>query len=235
MQLPLCVLTVLLIGESSAKERPTPALPILPGKWNAALWRSAGPDGKMGRDPLTEAVIRQTFADSIGPELSANRTLFGGSVALDPLWLWPISQKVKRKGFKADFNACDVHVHNLRSLALFDAQVWRTAGLETAAVRLAFNIPILWLTGYYTLRNSYVLDLIPVKNRQGDFNIDIKDISAYVILVLKKNDTGSSSSISPGMSLSDFSLDVNWADIEVRFDNIAGRFSTIADWTLNQV
>ena len=79
-----------------------------------------------------------------------------------------------------------------------------------------------------------------MKDRQGDFNIDIKDISAYVIVVLNSTDNMDNSETEtttkkPAMELSEFNIDVNWADIEVRFDRIAGRFSTIADLTLNQV
>ena len=101
---------------------------------------------------MTEALLRQTFSDAVAPELSANGTLFGGSTPLDPLWLWPIEERIEQRGFSADFKACDVHVHNLRSMEMFDVRVMRTADLSVAAVRLAFHMPILWLTGYYTLR-----------------------------------------------------------------------------------
>ena len=54
---------------------------------------------------------------------------------LDPLLLWPITEKIKKKVFKADFEGCDVHMHNLKSGHLVDVQVVRNASLDTFATR----------------------------------------------------------------------------------------------------
>ena len=64
--------------------------------------------------------------------------------------------------FEADFSACDVHLHNLRSVSLDGLRVWRpirryvnsssaSDPLEFRSVAAAakFSFPILWLSGYY--------------------------------------------------------------------------------------
>ncbi len=54
--------------------------------------------------------------------------------------------------FEADFSACDVHLHNMRSVSLDWLRVWREKsadGATDAQVEATFSIPILWLSGYY--------------------------------------------------------------------------------------
>ncbi len=71
---------------------------------------------------------------------------------------------------------------------------------------------------------------MPVKRRQGDFNIDVKDVSVQVLLTLSRNDT------SKQLMVDKLDLDVAISGgAEVKFEKIAGRLSTVADLVLNQV
>lgn len=62
-------------------------------------------------------------------------------VTLDPFLLWPITEKIKKKVFRAEFEGCDVNMHNLKSGKLIDVKVARNAQLDTFATRHLQNNP----------------------------------------------------------------------------------------------
>jgi len=76
------------------------------------------------RDVLTEALVEQVFRDSIKASLGRRPAILLDS-EVDPLRLWPIDERLKEKAFEADFYACDVHLHNLKSAALERVRVER--------------------------------------------------------------------------------------------------------------
>lgn len=81
------------------------------------------------------SVIRDVVTnrnDHSGNETNAFKSYLS---TLDPYHLWPISEKLEKKVFSADFEACDVHMHNLRSGKLIHVQVVRNPNLETIATR----------------------------------------------------------------------------------------------------
>ncbi len=91
--------------------------------WHSLLWElsdfQSGGENNLHHDPLAERLCSQIFLDSIRPKLQSRQPLFSSEV--DPLWLWPIEQSLKQAPLTADFYACDVYLHNLRSLTLNQA------------------------------------------------------------------------------------------------------------------
>ncbi len=114
------------------------------------------------RDPLLERLLMQSFSDVLRPLLATpprfEPVSFFGQRA-DPLWLWPLRQHLREPGvFEAVFSACDVHMHNLRSVDVERINIWRRRTNSTedddglfdiAAVGARFTFPLLWLSGYY--------------------------------------------------------------------------------------
>ena len=94
------------------------------------------------------------------------------------------------------------------------------------------RFPILWLTGYYTLVNSVLFGFIPLKARRGDFNIDIKDVTVGVIVTVGSNETEEGV---PTAAIDTFEIGISWKNLAFKFDKIAGRFTTLADLTINEV
>ena len=64
-----------------------------------------------------------------------------------------------------------------------------------------------------------------MKSRKGDFNIDIKDVVVGVIVAIQDDK----------LIMSDYEVGIQWEDVSIKFENIAGRFSTIAHLTINEV
>ena len=94
------------------------------------------------------------------------------------------------------------------------------------------------------MRQSWAFSFVRVKDRQGDFNVDVKDVQVKVVLGLpsprlrseeEDSSNGNRTSASARFRLSGLEVHVAWDDIVVKFERIAGRFSTIADFFLNQV
>ena len=64
-------------------------------------------------DPLLETLLGQFFHDSIRPQMNRLEPALGA--VLDPLWLFPIGPlRVRKKMFKGQLTACNLHLHNLK-------------------------------------------------------------------------------------------------------------------------
>ena len=64
-------------------------------------------------DPLLETLLGQFFHDSIRPQMNRLEPTLGA--VLDPLWLFPIGPlRVRKKMFKGQLTACNLHLHNLK-------------------------------------------------------------------------------------------------------------------------
>ena len=61
--------------------------------------------------------------------------------------------------------------------------------------------------------------------------MDVKDVLVKVLLRLPAPDGGRRARF----ELSNLQVDVGWKEVVVKFERIAGRFSTVADLFLNQV
>ena len=81
--------------------------------------------------------------------------------------------------------------------------------MNTLAVRLLLKVPIVWMTGYYSLKNAKVFHFIPAGG-DGNFNVDLKYVSIEVVATMKstnellnllrtshQNNNSSSTSINP--------------------------------------
>jgi hypothetical protein len=62
----------------------------------------------------------------------------------------------------------------------------------------------------------------------GDFNIDVKDVTAGVVFSMKSDADG-------GIVIDKFEIGISWRGTTFKFERVAGRFTTIADLTINQV
>ncbi len=84
---------------------------------------------------------------------------------------------------------------------------------------------------------SFAFSFVPVKSRRGDFNVDVKDVVASVSFSLPPAVINNNGTEEGGVvfHIKDLQVHVSWADVVVKFERIAGRFSTIADLFLNQV
>ncbi len=93
------------------------------------------------------------------------------------------------------------------------------------------------------MRDSFAFAFVPVKDRQGDFNVDVKGVTTEIRLTLPvpppKHEAEEHNSTETEerhrFVIEDLDVDIRWKDVVVKFDRIAGRFSTIADLFLNQV
>ena len=56
--------------------------------------------------------------------------------------------------------------------------------MNTLAVRLLLKVPIVWMTGYYSLKNAKVFHFIPAGG-DGNFNVDLKYVSIEVVATMK--------------------------------------------------
>ena len=56
--------------------------------------------------------------------------------------------------------------------------------MNTFAVRLVFKVPIIWMTGYYSLKNAKVFHFIPAGG-SGNFNVDLKFVTIEVVATLR--------------------------------------------------
>lgn len=65
------------------------------------------------KDPLLETLLGQFYRDSIKPQMNRFEPALGA--VLDPLWLFPIGPlRVKKKMFRGQLTACNLHLHNLK-------------------------------------------------------------------------------------------------------------------------
>ena len=200
-----------------------------PGKWNSVLVTLSNGTNRVDRDPVLESLFKQAFHDALIPAVEGGRPLFGGST-VDPMWIWPLEQRIVQDVFKGDFSGCNVHMHNFKSAQLIDIEVYRTVDLKAAAARLYFHFPILWITGYYQLVRQVFFGFIPAKSRRGDFNIDVSRVSVSVILTLPLERDDEEADV----VLDEFFMNMHFGDIAVKFERIAGRFSKLAHLTMVQ-
>ena len=94
------------------------------------------------------------------------------------------------------------------------------------------------------MRDSFAFAFVPVKDRQGDFNVDVKGVTTEIRLTLpvpppkheaEEHNSTETEEERHRFVIEDLDVDIRWKDVVVKFDRIAGRFSTIADLFLNQV
>ena len=220
---------MLVLGSEAVKERPVEVIPRRPGEWNRVLATLSNGTRKVDRDPILEGLFKQTFYEVLKPAIRDRRPLFGGAT-LDPMWLWPMDMHIKQDVFEGDFSACNLHMHNFKSARIVAVEVRRTDDLNSAAVRIVFHFPILWITGYYQLVRQIFFGFVPAKSRRGDFNIDIKHVTVNVITTMTLPQTEAQD-----LMLDEFIMNLQFGDIAVNFERIAGRLSGIAHMTMNQL
>ena len=69
-------------------------------------------------------------------------------------------------------------------MLLHSVEVRRELQMNTLAVRLLLKVPIVWMTGYYSLKNAKVFHFIPAGG-DGNFNVDLKYVSIEVVATMK--------------------------------------------------
>jgi len=156
--------------------------------WHQTLYKASNGTGLLSRDPTIEALIRQVFNDIVKKDLARRKNVFGLAV-LDPVWLYPIGPvSFRKKGvLKGTLTACDLRLHNMKTVLLHHVEVRRDLHMNTFAVRLLLKVPITWMTGYYSLKNAKLFHFIPAGG-DGNFNVDLKYVSIEVIATMKASE-----------------------------------------------
>ena len=72
----------------------------------------------------------------------------------------------------------------MQTVLLHSVEVRRELHMNTLAVRLLLKVPIIWMTGYYSLKNAKVFHFIPAGG-DGNFNVDLKYVSIEVVATIK--------------------------------------------------
>ena len=70
---------------------------------------------------------------------------------LDPLKMFPLEIKVNNKIYTTTVEACNVYLHNAKQVTMDSMTLVRDSNLEYSALRVQFNLPIVWTSGYYYL------------------------------------------------------------------------------------
>ena len=91
----------------------------------------------MDQDLILEGLFRQVYNEYLSQAISRREPVFGAVV--DPFWLWPIEEKIKKEMFQTEFKVCSMHMHNLKSAQLIDVQIKRNPKLNSVATRLLFR------------------------------------------------------------------------------------------------
>ena len=70
---------------------------------------------------------------------------------LDPFPMFPLEMRVNNEVYSCNMEACNVYLHNAKEVELSSMVLVRDRELQYSALRLQFNLPIVWTTGYYYL------------------------------------------------------------------------------------
>ncbi len=215
--------------------------------WHQILWEATNNTGQVSRDPLLEVTIRRVFEDFVKPKVVAGEAILG--THLDPVWLFPIGplNLKKKKVFRGEMTACNLHMHNMKSLKIKELEgiqydlnldyffarliisVQRDENLNMQALRIILESPIVWMTGVYSLKRALLFGFLPAGGT-GSFNIDLKDITVGLIVTLRNDEANNGETI-----LDRFEVGFHWRDTTVKFDSPWRGFDKVADILLNKV
>ena len=98
---------------------------------------------------LAENTVKKIFEESISRHLST----YGSKLRrmLDPLNMFPLELKVNNNIYSTTVEACNVYLHNAKQVTMNSMTLVRDSNLEYSALRVQFNLPIVWTSGYYYL------------------------------------------------------------------------------------
>ena len=195
--------------------------------WEQILWRSSNDTGQVSHDVLMENALKKLLNDGFKPKIANGDVILG--TKLDPVWLFPIGPLELKKGkiFKGQLTACNLHLHNGKAAEFSHVEVQRNEALNTKAIKVVANFPILWMTGKYLMRKVSVFGFLPVPPSQGFFNIDLKSVTVTLLASLKiRNES---------VVLDEFEVGLSWQDSSVKYDSPWSDLDKIGDLILNKV
>ena len=98
---------------------------------------------------LAENTVKKIFEESISRHLAT----YGSQLRrmLDPLNMFPLELKVNNNIYSTTVEACNVYLHNAKQVGMQSMVLVRDANLDYSALRVQFNLPIVWTSGYYYL------------------------------------------------------------------------------------
>lgn len=194
--------------------------------WERLLWSASNGTGKLSRDPFMEAAVQRLFTESLIPKIAAGEEIL--CTKLEPVWLFPIGPiEVKKKSFRGELTACNIHMHNLKTAKITDIIIQRNEELSTKAVKAIFHIPIMWMTGKYKMERGLFLGFIPARS-SGHFNIDLKHVTVGVLASLKTENATS-------VVLDQFEIGIHWRGTTIKFDSQRRKWDQISDFLINKV
>ena len=65
--------------------------------------------------------------------------------------MFPLEIKVNNNIYSTTVEACNVYLHNAKKVTMDSMTLVRDSNLEYSALRVQFNLPIVWTSGYYYL------------------------------------------------------------------------------------
>ena len=98
---------------------------------------------------LAENTVRKIFEESVSRHLATHGSQL--RTMLDPLKMFPLEIKVNNKIYTTTVEACNVYLHNAKQVTMDSMTLIRDSDLEYSALRVQFNLPIVWSSGYYFL------------------------------------------------------------------------------------
>ena len=104
--------------------------------------------------------------------------------------------------------------------------------MTTIDLKISAHLPIVWMTGTYSLTNLRFLKVMKVRDKIGKFNVDLTDVNSDLGLTLKSLENGT-------LAIDDSSFSLSWKDVSIRFHNLLRKHqstrSKITKLLLNEV
>lgn len=196
--------------------------------WESTLREISNGTAQSHRDVFMEETLKKAFTEVLKPKIERAEPIMGS--VLDPVWLFPIGplELRKRKLFRGELTACSLHLHNLKNVQIDSVEVQRSLNLDSKAVKIVAHVPIVWMTGNYSLKKALLFGFLPSGSTSGSFNIDLKSVHIGMVASLK---------ISPNqtVSLQRFKVRFHWRDSEMKFDTRWKKLDKISDLLLNKM
>ena len=93
--------------------------------------------------------MRKTFDESIRRHLTTHGSPLRRM--LDPFPMFPLEIDINNDVYTCTMEACNVYLHNAKEVELSSMILVRDPALQYSALRLQFNLPIVWSSGAYFL------------------------------------------------------------------------------------
>ena len=98
---------------------------------------------------LAENTAKKIFEESISRHLATHGSQL--RKMMDPFPMFPLEIKLRNDIYSCTMEACNVYLHNAKQVSLSSIVLVRDSDLQYSALRLQFQLPIVWTSGFYYL------------------------------------------------------------------------------------